>query len=144
MANTPIDTRIKLDVAMGVTKGMTPQEVSARWQKWSSTYPIEKDKLSPAVVAALDLLEVMTNVYTNLQTVIKTVESVVSTANQAYKIGLSLLPGIGAVDAAKSAAELAMSTAKTQIATAIQQIYQIPITLYTELTNIKVDEEAKI
>jgi len=137
-----IDDRIELTKAMGVTKSSTPQQVSTNWNQWKSEYPGEKAKLSPAVVLSLDSISTVVAAYDSIITVISTVEQAVLLASRSYRIALSLLPGVGQMDQVKLIAEQAMAEAKTAIAAAVQQIYQLPQTVFDSLTNTKVDKGA--
>ena len=141
--NDPIiDTKIPLMVAMGVTHSMTPKQISDNWIAWGIKYSSEKNKLSPVLTVALDTLSTMVTLYDTLMTAINTIQKVVETAGTAYTLALSLVPGVGASGAAKTEAELAMSTLKTQIDTITLKIYAMPQTILENLTNTKVDESA--
>ena len=141
MATKP-DDRIQLTAAMGVTKSSTPQQVSTNWKAWKGQYPNEESKLSPAVVISLDTISTVVDTYDSIITIISTVEQAVQMATKTYRIMLSLLPGVGQVDQAKMIAEQAMIEAKAAIQTAVQQIYQLPQTIFDSLTNTRVDKGA--
>lgn len=137
-----IDSRIPLTKAMGVTKEMTPKQVSDKWIAWSAKYPEEKIMLSPAVIISLDTLATMITLYETLLTIIDTVQSSVIAAGKAYKVALAMLPGIGGVDAAKTAAEESLGMLKKTIAELVKKIHQLPQIMFEQLTNTKVNEKA--
>lgn len=146
MATVPaaIPTKVQLDKALGVTKASTPQFVSDKWMLWSAQFPEEKSKLSPALIVALDALAGIVTIYDTMITLITTIESAVVLANNTYSIALSLLPGIGAADSGKKAVSTAMTVLKGQMATVIAKIKAMPQNIYSELTNITVDESAML
>ena len=144
MADPKIDGKIQLTVAMGVSKGMPPEVFIKRWNDWGTKFPEEKATLSPAITIALDTLSTTLTIYNTLINVITIIQNTVVAAGKAYSIVLSLLPGVGAANGAKEAAEAAMTEIKKQIDELVKKIYQLPITIYDSLTNTKVSEDAKL
>ena len=139
-----IDTRIPLTVALGLSEKMTPKQVSERWAIWSSKYPKDRNTLAVGVVASLDALTGIVSTYDTITSTIETLQEACSKVNLTYKISLSLLPGIGAANAAKDLLESTMSGIKDQFAEAIKKMNSVPVTLYNTLVNTLVDEDSYI
>jgi len=137
-----IESTISLDQAMGITKAMKGEEIVDRWNKWKSAYPQEKNKLSPAVVAALDTLSAIVAIQTIIREIPPAVQAAVVAAGDAYNIAMSVLPGIGGAQGAKLALEKAMAALKVELTKALLKLRDIPINIYETVTNIEVDESA--
>ena len=144
MADPVIISKIKLTEAMGVTENMSPEEVSDQWVAWSSSYPDEKNTLSPGVIIALDSLATVVTVYKTIKLVIETIRTAVLVAGKAVMAAQLMVPGLGSAAAAEQAMKEAMAVAKQQIDEAIAKMQQLPKTIYDQLTNTEVSEDSRI
>jgi len=136
--------KIKLSDAMGLTPNMTPSEVSKRWSEWSIKYPKDKGELSTAVVASMDALAGVVVAYDIVATVVPTVYSAYTTAMLAYKAALAMLPGIGAMDGATTAAEQATVALNKTSAELAKTVHTQAISVANSVTNSEVDSESTI
>jgi len=137
-----IEAKIPLSDAMGLTENMTAAQVVERWSSWKSAYPAEVGTLSPAIVAALNALEVVVVVQAIILEVPPKVEAAVVAAGDAYNIAMSVLPGVGGAQGAKLALEKAMGFLKQALTQAMLKLRDLPITIYEQLTNTEVSEDA--
>lgn len=147
MADTPkpIPSKISLTIAMGVTRGTTPQQFIEKWDAWSKKYPKEKSKLNPAMTGLLDALTIIITVENTLQQIMQILETVVSTLNDTYNAAMACVPGVGAANASKIVAEKSKFFVKQAMDKAIASLQTLPQTVYDVLASqVTVDEGAML
>ena len=98
-------SKIPITDALGLTKNMTPKDISARWIDWKGQFQEDYQTLSPAVTIPFDSLAVTIGYYDAAVALINEAEQLYQEAVDAYNVAIDVMTGGSAatLDIAKQA-----------------------------------------